>query len=104
MTTEAMEQQQSPEHSARGARPTQFETLNTIGQLVSGLGWAVAIVGLMAGLVSLSRLGIAGLGVVLIAPLYGVLIVGYGQALQCVVAISRNTERTAELLSNQKSG
>lgn len=102
MTTEPIERPGTSLETASGSQSPRFETLNTIGQLVSGLGWALAILGLVGGLASLTKLGVAGLAVMLIAPLYGILIVGYGQALQCVVAISRNTERTTELLESQR--
>lgn len=104
MTTEPMPQAGMPADSTAQTASSRFATLDAIGQLVSGLGWALAILGLLGGLFSLTELGIAGLAIVLIAPLYGVLVVGYGQALQCVVAITRNTERTAELLESQKAG
>lgn len=104
MTTEPIEGAETSAGSAPRTTSSRFETLNTIGQLVSGLGWALAILGLVGGLFSLTKLGITGLAIVLIAPLYGILVVGYGQALQCVVAISRNTERTADLMESQKLG
>jgi len=92
---------ETPKTTVRHDGAKRFETLNTIGQLVSGLGWAIVILGLFVGLVLLSRIGVAGLGVIAGAALYGVVIVGYGQALQCLVAITRSTERTTRLLESR---
>lgn len=100
MTTEPMQSTSTPDPTPAEGRGQRFETLNTIGQLVSGLGWALLIVGGLAGLIALSRIGMTGLAILLMAPLYGILVVAYGQGLQCVVAITRNTERTVELLES----
>lgn len=79
----------------------RFSTLNSIGQVLVVIGWIAAAGGLLVGLFLLNEMGISGLLVVFVAPIYGVLVVAYGEALQCLVTVARSTERTAELLAER---
>jgi hypothetical protein len=101
MTTETTESTPDTRPTSTQENTDRFQTLDTIGQLVSGLGWALVIVGGLVGLIALARIGVPALAILLGAPLYGILVVAYGQALQCVVAITRNTERTVQLLESR---
>ena len=70
-----------------------FQMLEVFGRVLTWIGWAVVVFGILFGLFGYSSL-LMGLGI----AVQGILIAVVGQSVVCFVAIERNTRRTAELL------
>lgn len=95
-------------HEADSTGPSRsqskdFSTLDSVGAVVSGLGWALVIVSALAGLASLT--GASGdLSLILLVPAAlfacanGFALVAYGQLARCIVSINHNTKKAAALL------
>jgi len=73
----------------------RFAALDALGKFMSGLGWIVLAIDIVAGLFLFAR---SPSPYALLATLGGViasvLVVAAGQAIQCLVAIERNTRGT----------
>lgn len=86
--------------------PYQFKTLLGYGKFISGLGWIVIIIGIIAiigGFASGSEVGVGVAVGSLIFIILGIGMVASGQLISCFVSIERNTRATYELLKqNQK--
>lgn len=97
------------------ASESRFNTLLSIGKLISGLGWVLvglgaltAIIGIVIAIsVASKSFGgeeqaaislAAGLGGGLFQAIIGILIVAQGQVLSCFVAIEHNTRSTYEMM------
>lgn len=104
-------------HALDSNQPSErrFNTLLSIGKLISGIGWVFVGLGALAAIigiiVAISEAGnrysggeqaalslAAGLGGGLWAAVMGILIVAQGQVLSCFVAIERNTRSTYEMM------
>lgn len=84
-----------------------FKTLLAFGKFISGLGWVIVLLGLFGTLSGLVISGPARI-IALIGGIYvitsGILIVAFGQAISCFVAIERNTRLTYKLLQYKEGG
>lgn len=88
-----------------------FQTLRGLGKFIEVMGWLVVVI---AGLIFLGGLLTAlgkhdsfGAGIALMSlipsaasAILGIIIVSYGQAIQCFVAIEENTRETNRLLTS----
>jgi hypothetical protein len=80
-----------------------FSALDSIGAVVAGLGWAVAVVSGLAAVLGLAGApGDLSLALFVPAALFtavnGLALVAYGQLARCIVSINHNTKRAATLL------
>lgn len=78
----------------------KYNTLHTLGSVVAGLGWVVAVLMPIAGIYGSSALGEgATLGTYLyvgaLVPM-GLVFVGIGQSFKCLVSIEQNTREAAQ--------
>lgn len=82
----------------------EFKTLLAYGKFMSGLGWILVTLGIVAfigGLLSGVDEGflIAGVGVIIF--IIGILVVVFGQLISCFVTIEKNTRITYEILKDK---
>lgn len=120
--TQRAEMTDAKADGAHGHRPDlnrpserRFNTLLSIGKLISGIGWVFVGLGALAAVIgiiaAISQAGnsfgggeravlslAAGLGGGLLNAIIGILIVAQGQVLSCFVAIERNTRSTYEMM------
>lgn len=81
-----------------------FKTLLGYGKLISGLGWAVVILGIITIIAGLSKAEdawdiVAIRNIIIIILGFGMAI--SGQVISCFVSIERNTRATYEILKKQ---
>ncbi len=83
-----------------------FKTLLGLGKFISGLGWivaAVAIIAIIAGLASGEEEGYVIAGGSVLGIISGIIMVVLGQLVSCFVAIEKNTRTTCELIKQHQS-
>ena len=80
----------------------RFKTLEGIGKFMAIVGWIIVAISVIAALVMASSksgfggsMVLGGLVIGVLGSVQGLLIVGIGQLIQCVVAIEWNTRRVA---------
>ena len=99
-----MEQQQQTMNRA-------FGTLHSLGKFISGVGWMLVFLGIVAGVQGVEALDsgqMRGLllfywGGALGGIVGGLLVVAQGQLFSCFVAIEENTRRMADSVDRQPS-
>ena len=88
----------------------EFKTLSGYGKFISGFGWIMAFLGIIASLLWPTRafVGVedpADFGIILggvIALVIGIGLVVNGQLISCFVSIEKNTRQTYKLLQQKK--
>ena len=79
----------------------KFKTLLDYGKFISGLGWVVIIIGIIAIIVGFANGSEVGVGIAIgsiIFIILGIVMVASGQLISCFVSIEKNTRATYELL------
>jgi len=88
-----------------GGEAFESRTLLGYGKLISGIGWIVIVLAVLAvfgGLVTGQTIVVVAVGGVITA-IIGISLVASGQAISCLVSIERNTRTTYEILRERSS-